>query len=71
MASHKWSEMTGPQKFGAVAGGIVQFVLAGLAWSDLAHRPAKKVNGPKAVWAAVIAINFAGPIAYFVGGRKD
>lgn len=71
MASRKWHEMTGSQKFGVTAGGIVQFVLAGLAWNDLARRPAKKVHGPKAVWAAVIAINFAGPIAYFVGGRKD
>jgi hypothetical protein len=71
MAKQKWSEMAGPQKFGTVAGGIVQLVLAGLAWSDLAHRPAKKVNGPKGVWAAVIAINFAGPIAYFIAGRKN
>jgi len=71
MAKRKWSEMAGPQKFGTVAGGVVQLVLAGLAWSDLAHRPAKKVNGPKGVWAAVISINFAGPIAYFLAGRKD
>ena len=71
MGTRKWSEMTRPQRVGTVAGGIVQFVLATLAWSDLAHRPAKKVNGPKGIWAAVIAINFAGPIAYFIGGRKD
>ena len=71
MAARKWSDMSGVQRFGVAAGGIVQLVLAGLAWSDLAHRPAKKVNGPKGVWAAVIAINYAGPIAYFIGGRKD
>jgi hypothetical protein len=71
MAQRKWNEMAGPQKFGTVAGGVVQLVLAALAWSDLAHRPAKKVNGPKGVWAAVISINFAGPIAYFMAGRKD
>jgi hypothetical protein len=71
MATRKWSEMGGAQKFGTVAGGIVQFVLATLAWSDLAHRPAKKVNGPKGIWAAVISINYAGPIAYFIAGRKD
>lgn len=71
MASRKWSDMTGPRKFGVIAAGIVQFTLAGLAWSDLAHRPAKKVNGPKGVWGAVIAINYAGPIAYFIAGRKD
>lgn len=70
MASRKWSEMTGGQKTGVMVGGIVQLVLATLAWSDLAHRPAKKVNGPKGVWAAVISINYAGPIAYFIGGRK-
>ena len=71
MASRKWQDMSGPQKFGVVTGGIIQLVLASLAWSDLAHRPAKKVNGPKGIWAAVISINYAGPIAYFIGGRKD
>lgn len=70
MATRKWNEMAGTQKFGVIAGGIVQLTLATLAWSDLAHRPAKKVNGPKGIWAAVISINYAGPIAYFLGGRK-
>jgi hypothetical protein len=28
------------------------------------------INGRKDVWAAVIAVNFLGPIAYFVRGRR-
>lgn len=71
MATRKWKDMSTGKRIGVVTGGIIQLVLAGLAWSDLAHRPAKKVNGPKGIWAAVISINYAGPIAYFIGGRKD
>ena len=47
----------------------VQLSLATFAWTDLAHRPAELVRGPKPVWAAIIAINFFGPIAYLAVGR--
>jgi hypothetical protein len=51
--------------------GIVQGVLALSAWRDLVRRPGTGVNGPKPLWAAVIAVNFVGPIAYFRWGRRD
>jgi len=44
--------------------------LAATAWADLASRPAEQVNGSKAKWAAIIAINFFGPFAYFRWGRS-
>ena len=31
--------------------------------------PAEQVRGPKAAWALGIAVNVAGPIAYFAVGR--
>ena len=40
------------------------------AWVDLARRPAKQVNGPKGMWAAIIAVSWVGPVAYFVKGRR-
>ncbi|HEY5515332.1 MAG TPA: PLDc N-terminal domain-containing protein [Pengzhenrongella sp.] len=49
----------------------VQFALAVAAWVDLATRPANRVNGRKAVWAALIGVNFVGPIAYFTQGRRS
>jgi len=51
---------------GTVQGGI----LALSAWRDLLRRPGTRVNGPKPLWAAVIAVNFVGPIAYFRWGRR-
>jgi hypothetical protein len=70
MAKLSWSDMATGQKVATVLLGTVQFALAALAWSDLAKRTANEVNGPKKVWAAVIAVNWVGPIAYFIKGRR-
>ena len=48
----------------------VQVSLAVSAWADLARRPAEQINGPRTRWAAVIAVNFIGPILYFLRGRR-
>jgi hypothetical protein len=48
----------------------VQVSLAVSAWADLADRPASEVNGSKTRWAAIIAVNFVGPLSYFRWGRK-
>ena len=66
-----WSDMTTGQKVTVTVVGAVQVALAAAAWADLAKRPAAQVNGPKGVWVAVIAVNWVGPIAYFVGGRRN
>ena len=66
----RWSELSGGQRLGIVAGAIVQFTLQGLALRDLARRPASQVNGPKLAWAAGTFINTVGPIAYFLLGRR-
>jgi hypothetical protein len=50
--------------------GALQLALATSAWTDLARRPADRVAGRKAVWAAVIAVNWVGPLAWFRFGRR-
>lgn len=67
----KWSEMSTPQRVGVVVMGVVQISLAIAAWTDLAKRDAKQVNGPKGRWAGIIGINFIGPILYFAVGRRS
>ena len=37
---------------------------------DLRRRPADQLRGSKAMWTAVSFVNFAGPLAYFVFGRR-
>ena len=69
MARRRWSDMSPGQRTAVVAAATVQIGLAVTAWVDLARRPAAQVRGPKPVWAAVIAVNFVGPIAYLIAGR--
>lgn len=70
MKTRRWSDMTPRQQTAILIGASVQLSLAAAAWVDLAKRPAAQVNGPKALWTAIIGVNFLGPIAYFARGRR-
>ncbi|MEV0067930.1 MULTISPECIES: PLD nuclease N-terminal domain-containing protein [unclassified Amycolatopsis] len=65
----RWADLSPAERRVVAGAAAVQVSLAATAWWDLTHRPAEQVRGPKAVWAAVIAVNFAGPLAYFRWGR--
>lgn len=67
----RWSELTDAQRAAVLAAASVQLSLAATAWIDLAKRPAEQVNGRKAVWALLIAVNFFGPLGYFRWGRRS
>jgi hypothetical protein len=66
----RWSDLDPRQRRAVLVAGAVQLTLAAAAWTDLARRPAAAVNGPKALWAGVISVNFVGPLAYFLRGRR-
>jgi Phospholipase_D-nuclease N-terminal len=66
----RWQDLTPRQRATVLAVASVQLSLAATAWADLATRPAQEVNGSKARWAAIIAINFVGPLAWFRWGRR-
>lgn len=68
--SKRWDDLPAGRKVLVMIGVALQVSLAVSAWTDLAQRPAHQVNGPKARWAAVIAINFVGPLLYFWRGRR-
>lgn len=70
METRRWSDLTSQERTGLIVAASVQLALAATAWTDLARRPAELVRGPKLAWAAIIAVNFVGPIAYFVLGRR-
>jgi hypothetical protein len=65
-----WADLTTQQKTFVVAGAVVQLTLLSAALLDLRKRRPEEVNGPKAAWAAASFVNYVGPIAYFVLGRK-
>jgi hypothetical protein len=66
----RWSDFTPQQRAGGIVSAVIQLALAAAAWRDLAKRPAEQVRGPKPLWAAVILVNFVGPLSYFVFGRR-
>ena len=70
MARKRWRDLSPRQQTAILVAASVQLSLAATAWVDLARRPAALVRGPKPLWAAAIAVNVAGPIAYFVAGRR-
>lgn len=70
MAKQQWKDLSTRQRATALTMMSIQVSLAVSAWADLAKRPAEQVNGSKAKWAAVIAVNYIGPLLYFTKGRR-
>ncbi len=66
-----WRDLTAGQRVGILLGGIVQFTLLAAALWDIWHRPTKEINGDRRAWTAVAFINYVGPLAYFLFGRKN
>ena len=66
----QWSELNAGQRCGIVLAGVVQIGLLAAALLDIRRRPADEINGSKLLWTALAFVNFVGPIAYFVFGRK-
>ncbi len=66
----KWSELSNRQRWLIIGGGAVQVTLQAVALRDLRHRPVDDVRGPKGLWALATFINFFGPVAYLVLGRR-
>ncbi|UUL76266.1 PLD nuclease N-terminal domain-containing protein [Pseudarthrobacter sp. Fe7] len=65
-----WKEMSPSAKVGTIVTAFVQLSLLVAAQRDISRRPAEFINGPKAAWRAASFVNFIGPMAYFIFGRK-
>ncbi|MGF7121150.1 PLDc N-terminal domain-containing protein [Rhodococcus sp. TAF43] len=70
MAKKRWAELSPRRRAVILVLGSVQLSLAATAWTDLATRDPEQVNGSKGKWAAIIAVNFIGPLSYFRWGRR-
>jgi hypothetical protein len=70
--SHRtWRDLGPGARVAVIVGGAVQLGLLGAAQLDIKRRSAEELNGPRWLWISVSFINFVGPIAYFVFGRRD
>ena len=66
----RWQDLSDQQRRMVVVGAVVQLSLQFLALRDLRRRSAAEVRGPKWAWVPLTSVNFFGPIAYFVLGRR-
>lgn len=70
VAKKSWSDLS-PQKQATISVvGLIQVALLILALTDIRRRPADQISGNKKLWTLIAFINFVGPIAYFMFGRK-
>ena len=67
----RWSEISRAKRAAIVAQFVIQVSLLIAALWDIRRRPAAEIRGGKKLWTALAFINYIGPIAYFVVGRKS
>ena len=67
----KWGELSTPAKVSTIVMGLIQVGLLVAALADIRKRSADEINGSKAMWVGLSFINYVGPIAYFIKGRKQ
>jgi hypothetical protein len=67
----RWKDLSRGQKIAVGVVGAAQVTLTAAAYRDLARRPADQVNGTKLAWGLALLVNWVGPIAYFLDGRKS
>lgn len=71
MAKPKWDDLTEQQQGSIVLAIIVQVALALVAFGALIGRPKEYVRGSKVAWFFGLFVNFVGPLAFLLFGRKS
>jgi hypothetical protein len=70
MRTKQWRDLTPNQRKAIVAAGAVQLTLLGAALADIRHRSSGELRGGKRLWVPAVFVNFIGPVAYFLFGRR-
>jgi hypothetical protein len=66
----RWKNLTDTQKIAIVLLSLLQIALLMAALRDIHRRSADQINGSKSLWTVAALVNFIGPIAYFIWGRR-
>jgi drug/metabolite transporter (DMT)-like permease len=66
----RWQDLTQAQRMATVIMGLVQVSLLAAALYDIHQRSDDELTASKGAWTAISFINFLGPLAYFLFGRK-
>jgi len=67
----RWQDLTARQQTATVVMGVVQVGLLVAALYDIHQRSDQELTASKRAWTAIAFINYVGPIAYFLFGRKE
>ena len=70
MAKKEWKDLSASQKRRIVLAGMVQLALLAAALLDIYRRPREEIRGNKLIWTLLSFVNFVGPLAYFLFGRR-
>jgi hypothetical protein len=65
-----WCDLKPGERAAIVLAGVIQIALQAGALLDLRRRADAELNGSKRVWVLLSFVNFLGPIAYFLAGRR-
>jgi len=66
----RWSDLNPQTRALIIVGATLQLGLLAAAQIDIRRRRPDQVKGPRWAWATVSFVNFIGPVAYFVFGRR-
>lgn len=67
----RWQDLSPANRALIVTGATVQLGLLTAAQLDIRKRTPEQLNGPRWLWVVISFVNFVGPIAYFVLGRRE
>jgi len=67
----RWEDLTQQQRISIVVMGAIQVGLLAAALVDIHQRSEEELTASKRAWTMISFINFVGPIAYFLFGRKE
>jgi hypothetical protein len=67
----QWKDLSRTTRIRIMLMGFVQIALLAAALWDIRRRPAAQIKGNKKMWVGLVFINYIGPIAYFLVGRKS
>jgi phospholipase D-like protein len=69
--SKQWKEFGRTERTVIVPAGAAQVALQAAALIDLRRRSGSELTAPKRLWVALSFVNFLGPVAYFLVGRRS
>lgn len=70
MAKTTWKELSAGKRTFIVLLIIVQLALTGAAHADIATSRESELTASKRTWRMISLIDFVGPVAYFLAGRR-